>query len=344
MLNRELVKLLAYLQPPGAAHALAQQIGGNIPDVEKLQIAAYAPRITPGWETADKLIMLRYYEKVRGIEGGHSLAGYIENFARDFFANLTLAERRQVIAAGEHYPTSALSVLAKLPENPGPEVLAEIRALDERLEGKPGEPVARLRVGIVAVLGRQRRGGVARSTCATCTMQRSAAPGAGGDEPHAASGRRELADPGRLAADGGWRAGADDSHGAGRRRSPAGNIRAVSQHDPARPAHARQRRRAGGAAAGKVDRPDAVRARCAAGRSAGGLAELVRRTRSPTSCRPSCPRNRSPTSGAIEELLSYLESPEGKAGSPSRGEKCFTRRSASTAIASTVTAKASVPT
>ena len=45
-------------------------------------------------------------------------------------------------------------MLAKLPENPGPEVLAEIRALDQRLDGKPGEPMARLRVGIVAVLGR----------------------------------------------------------------------------------------------------------------------------------------------------------------------------------------------
>ena len=38
--------------------------------------------------------MLRYFEKVRGIEGGHSLAGYIEYFARDFFANLTLEERK----------------------------------------------------------------------------------------------------------------------------------------------------------------------------------------------------------------------------------------------------------
>ncbi len=153
-MNRELVKLLAYLQPPGAAHALAHQLESDIPDIEKLQVAAYAPRITSGWETPDKLIMLRYLEQVRGAEGGHSLAGYVEYFARDFFANLTLAERKQLIATGENYPTSALSVLAKLPENPGPEVLAEIRALDKRLDGMPGEPVARLRVGIVAVLGR----------------------------------------------------------------------------------------------------------------------------------------------------------------------------------------------
>ena len=113
--------------------------------------------------------MLRYLETVRGIEGGHSLAGYIEYFARDFFANLTLAERRQVIAAGENYPTSALSVLARLPENPGPDVLAEIRALDQRLDGKPGEPMARLRVGIVAVLGRSGEEESLEVSCAMCT-------------------------------------------------------------------------------------------------------------------------------------------------------------------------------
>jgi putative heme-binding domain-containing protein len=154
MLNRELVRLLAYLQPPEAPAAFAKQLQSGIPDVEKLHIAGYAARMTKGWRTDDKLTLLRYYEQARGLEGGHSLSGYIENFARDFFTNLTLEERRQVLAAGENFPTSALSVLAKLPENPGADVLAEIRSLDQRLEGMPGEPVARLRVGIVAVLGR----------------------------------------------------------------------------------------------------------------------------------------------------------------------------------------------
>ena len=160
LLNRELVKLLAYLQPPGAAHAITHQLGSDIPEVEKVHVAAYAARISTGWETSDKLLMLRYLETVRATAGGHSLSGYIEYFARDFFAKLTLIERRQLIAAGEDYPTSALSVLAGLPENPGKDVYAEIRALDQRLDGKTGEPIARLRVGIVAVLG---RGGDAES-------------------------------------------------------------------------------------------------------------------------------------------------------------------------------------
>jgi putative heme-binding domain-containing protein len=153
-MNRELVKILAYLQPAEAARALAKQLESDIPDVEKMHIAAYSARVTNGWTTAEKLVMLRYYEQARGIAGGHSLSGYIEGFARDFFKNLTLVERQQVLAAGESFPSSALSVLATLPENPGAEVLGEIRKLDQRLEGLPGEPVARLRVGVAAVLGR----------------------------------------------------------------------------------------------------------------------------------------------------------------------------------------------
>jgi putative heme-binding domain-containing protein len=153
VIDRELVKLLTRLQPAGATQALTKQLQADLPEVEKVQIAAYAPRIKEGWQTADKMSLLLYYEKIRAIEGGHSLRGYIEYFARDFFKQLTPAEHRQVIAAGERFPTSALSVLASLPDKPGAELLAEILALDERLEGMNGDAIARLRVGIVAVLG-----------------------------------------------------------------------------------------------------------------------------------------------------------------------------------------------
>src|SRR4029078_2615634 len=97
------MNVTGYFKPPEGAHALTKQLESDIPDVEKLQIAAYAPRITVGWQIQDKLIMLRYLESVRGIEGGHSLAGYIEYFARDCVANLTLDERRDLIATGENY-------------------------------------------------------------------------------------------------------------------------------------------------------------------------------------------------------------------------------------------------
>ncbi len=152
LMNRELVRLLAYLQPPGTASAFAKQLEAHIPDLEKLHIAGYAPRIKD-WRSDDKMTMLRYYEMARSMEGGHSVGAYIENFARDFFVHLTADERRKLIAVGERFPASCLSALAKLPGQPDPQLLAEIRALDQRLEGMPGEPIARLRVGIMAVLG-----------------------------------------------------------------------------------------------------------------------------------------------------------------------------------------------
>jgi putative heme-binding domain-containing protein len=153
-MNRELVKVLAYLDPPEAASLFAQQLAHDIPEVEKLHLAAYAPRLQSGWQTEQKLAFLQYYEKARDLKGGHSVSAYVENFARDFFTHLSLVERRQVLAVGEQYPTSALSVLARLPDNTSPDVLAEIRALDQRLASHDGDVFDRLRVGIVATLGR----------------------------------------------------------------------------------------------------------------------------------------------------------------------------------------------
>ncbi len=153
-MNRELVKLLAYLDPPEATSLFAQQLASDIPDIEKLHLAAYAPRLRSGWQSEQKLAFLQYYEKARNLEGGYSVSGYVENFARDFFTHLSLAERRQVLAVGEQYPTSALSVLARLPDDTGPDVLAEVRALDKRLASHEGDVFDRLRVGVVATLGR----------------------------------------------------------------------------------------------------------------------------------------------------------------------------------------------
>lgn len=152
--NRELVRLLVYLQAPEAAKRMVAELAKDIPDGEKLHIAAYAPRLRTGWTTPEKLALLRFYEDARVLPGGYSVSAYIEKFARDYFTLLSLAERRQVLAAGEFYPSAALSVLATLPPQPGPELLAEARALDGKLEGKMGEDrFARLRVGITAVMG-----------------------------------------------------------------------------------------------------------------------------------------------------------------------------------------------
>ena len=153
LMNRELLRLLADLREPSANGRIIDQLmNPDVPDIEKLHLALLA-RFMPEWTTMQKLMLLKFYEKARTLPGGHSFTGYVENVSRDFFAGLTEEERLKVLADGAKWPSSALSVLAKLPDDPGAETVAVLEALDKQLDNEAGEPVRKLRIGIVAVLG-----------------------------------------------------------------------------------------------------------------------------------------------------------------------------------------------
>ncbi|HKD37264.1 MAG TPA: HEAT repeat domain-containing protein, partial [Pirellulales bacterium] len=150
--NRELIRLLAYLQEPAASARMIAQLQTEMPAEDKLHLALYA-RFMPNWTTKQKLALLQFYESARTGNGGHSFAGYIENAARDLFAGLNEDERAMVLADGTKWPNSALSVLAKLPDNPGRETLDQLVTLDKQITGVDDESTRKLAIGIVAVLG-----------------------------------------------------------------------------------------------------------------------------------------------------------------------------------------------
>ena len=58
-----------------------------------------------------------------------------------------------MLADGVKWPTSALSVLAKLPKDPSVETLREIERLDRQVKKLDTDAAKRLRIGIAAVLG-----------------------------------------------------------------------------------------------------------------------------------------------------------------------------------------------
>ncbi|MGC4004952.1 MAG: heme-binding protein [Pirellulales bacterium] len=133
-MNRELVRLLAYLKEPRAADLFLEQLRGKGADDDKLHIALHA-RFLTDMTSAQKLELLTFFEYARTLEGGHSFQGYIENVSRDFFAGLTDQERTYVLSEGTKWPSSALSVLAKLPPKLTDETREQIIALDRRLPG-----------------------------------------------------------------------------------------------------------------------------------------------------------------------------------------------------------------
>lgn len=155
-LNRELVRLLAYLQEPTAAEQFVKMLSGDAEPTEKLHVALHARFLRAGWTTPLKMELLKYYEEARGIAGGKSFAGMLEQVSRDFCAELNEDERLAVLSDGVKWPNTALSVLARLPARPDRALLAQIEQLDRQLQPLSGEAAKRLRIGIVAVLGGSR--------------------------------------------------------------------------------------------------------------------------------------------------------------------------------------------
>jgi putative heme-binding domain-containing protein len=152
IMNRELVRLLTYLQAPEAAKLFVDRLAEDIPQTEKMQLALHSRFLKAGWTTDKRLSLLKFLEEARNLPGGHSFAGTIEAVSRDFFATFSPDECQLVLADGAKWPTSALSVLAKL-QNPDPGTLAQIRNLDRQVKSQDSEAVKRLRTGIIAVLG-----------------------------------------------------------------------------------------------------------------------------------------------------------------------------------------------
>jgi putative membrane-bound dehydrogenase-like protein len=152
-MNRELSTLLAYLQEPTAPERFLEFLESDAPNVEKMQIATRARFVTEGWTTQQRLDMLQFFEEARNLVGGNSFQGYVENVSRDFFAQFNEDEMRRAFVEGHKWPTAALSVLAKMPEDASPELLAEVQHLDEQLRGNRSEAARKLKIGIAAVLG-----------------------------------------------------------------------------------------------------------------------------------------------------------------------------------------------
>lgn len=153
-IDRELIRLLAYLQEDSILPRALAELKRNLPIEERVHLAAYLRFLKSGWTTDQKLTLLEFYEEAHLVEGGHSFAGYIDNLARDFVADFSDEQKSQVLAHATRFPHHTVWVLASLPENPGEATIDQLLALDKRLQRLDSPDAKRLGTAIVAVLAR----------------------------------------------------------------------------------------------------------------------------------------------------------------------------------------------
>ena len=153
LLNRELIRLLAYLQESSIKHRYLSYLEEDIDDAQRLHVVAHLRALSPLWNTDDKVKLLRAIHASTD-DDSVPIPAYVQNIGRDLAALLTARERRIVLAGGAVYPEAALAVLFELPAELTPANIDDLKILDRRLIGVEGPSADRLRIGIVAVLAR----------------------------------------------------------------------------------------------------------------------------------------------------------------------------------------------
>ena len=154
VINRELIRLLAYLQMGTIKDRYLAELQSDIPDAERLHLAIHLTRIPANWTTTEKLAI---FEQLNASsQSGNSLPGYLQNVARDFGKTFTDEEITAVLEQGVRVPGAALAALFRLPDDLSDEQVDQIKDLDEQLMAgdNNSEMIRRLKVGIVAVLAR----------------------------------------------------------------------------------------------------------------------------------------------------------------------------------------------
>jgi putative heme-binding domain-containing protein len=153
-MNRELIRLLVYLQESSIIDRYLAYLKSDAPDADRLHAALHLRFLEQGWTPAQRLEILSFYEDANKRKGGGSYARYIINVTRDFCQQLSEEESRLVLEQGEKWPNAALGALYRLPKEIDPQLNETLAALDGKLTGMKGDSIQRLQVGILAVMAR----------------------------------------------------------------------------------------------------------------------------------------------------------------------------------------------
>lgn len=154
-MNRELVRLLVYLQISSPIDRYFAYLESDVPEAEKLHLALHLRYLDAHLTTQQKLELLSYYETAQRAEGGGSYVHYLRNVARDLAKSLSSEESAEVLARADEWPSAALGALYTLPDLLDDETREQLISLDRRLTASGNPENARaLQVGLIAVLAR----------------------------------------------------------------------------------------------------------------------------------------------------------------------------------------------
>ena len=153
-MNRELIRLAAYLQADGVAERALQYIESDAPEMERVLVAMCLQFISHNWNASQRFRILKFYENIANDSQQGSLALYMTNVTRDFAKSLSDEDVIAILEQGDVWRNAALAAIYKLPRPIDDSTAKILLDLDKKVvaDPRPGDVERRLRTGIIAML------------------------------------------------------------------------------------------------------------------------------------------------------------------------------------------------
>jgi putative heme-binding domain-containing protein len=154
MLNRELIRILAYLNAEEIIDEAIGYIQSDIDLAERINIAMHLRFFKHQWTAAQRFALVKFFEESQIADAGSSVPLYVMNVTKDICRDLPLEEARIFVSEGAKWPNAALVSLYRYPDKLSETDLKTLRRLDQEIDapGFEGDQYKRLRTGITAML------------------------------------------------------------------------------------------------------------------------------------------------------------------------------------------------
>lgn len=156
LMNRELIRLLVYLQDESILERCFEYLASDVSSADKMHVAMYLRFLQAGWTLERKEAWLQFVTQAKTWDGGSGYPLYLASAARDFAKLLTVDESIAILRRGAEWPDAALGSLYTLPHQLDDSLLDTLITLDLELDQRQDVASRKLMVGIVAVLARSK--------------------------------------------------------------------------------------------------------------------------------------------------------------------------------------------
>ena len=100
LMNRELIRLLVYLQDASIMDRYFEYLNSDVSHPDKMHVAMYLRFLTTGWTIERKEEWFQFVTQAKTWDGGSGYPLYLGNAARDFARPLTAEESVEILHAG----------------------------------------------------------------------------------------------------------------------------------------------------------------------------------------------------------------------------------------------------